>query len=148
MIGCLQALQQRYAEAGSQLLILHGNPVEAIPALAVALNAKAVFWNWDVEPYAQERDRIVISLLKEQGIEFLDRNWDQILHTPEEIYTGGKSPYTVYTPFWKNWSSKPNATLKPAPKSRPLKENQSEKDSFRPKISLTPRKSRRNCLSR
>ena len=109
MIGCLQALQQRYAEAGSQLLILHGNPVEAIPALAVALNAKAVFWNWDVEPYAQERDRIVISLLKEQGIEFLDRNWDQILHTPEEIYTGGKSPYTVYTPFWKNWSSKPKA---------------------------------------
>lgn len=109
MIGCLQALQQRYAEAGSQLLILHGNPVQAIPGLAVALNAKAVFWNWDVEPYAQERDRIVISLLKEQGIEFLDRNWDQILHTPEEIYTGGKSPYTVYTPFWKNWSSKPKA---------------------------------------
>ncbi|MBW4644713.1 MAG: deoxyribodipyrimidine photo-lyase [Goleter apudmare HA4340-LM2] len=109
MIGCLQALEQRYAEAGSQLLILHADPVTAIPALAIALNAKAVFWNWDVEPYSQERDRTIINTLKEQGIEFLDENWDQILHSPAEIYTGGNAPYTVYTPFWKNWSSKPKA---------------------------------------
>jgi deoxyribodipyrimidine photo-lyase len=109
MIGCLQALQQRYAEAGSQLLILHDNPVVAIPGLALALNAKAVFWNWDVEPYAQERDRTVINALKEQGMEFLDQNWDQILNAPDEIRTGGNGPYTVYTPFWKNWSSKPKA---------------------------------------
>jgi deoxyribodipyrimidine photo-lyase len=106
MIGCLQGLQERYAEAGSQLLILHTNPVQGIPALAADLNAKAVFWNWDVEPYSQERDRAVISALKAKGIEFLDHNWDQILHSPEEIHTGTKNPYTVYTPFWKNWSSK------------------------------------------
>ncbi|MER3491750.1 MAG: deoxyribodipyrimidine photo-lyase, 8-HDF type [Mastigocladus sp. ERB_26_2] len=109
MIGCLQALQQRYAQAGSQLLILHANPKQAIPALGVALGAKAVFWNWDVEPYSQERDRTIISALKEKGIEFLENNWDQILHAPEEIRTGSNQPYTVYTPFWKNWISKPKA---------------------------------------
>ncbi|MDB9303344.1 FAD-binding domain-containing protein [Nodularia spumigena CS-591/12] len=109
MIGCLQALQQRYSQVGSQLLILHGNPVEAIPALAKALNAKAVFWNWDVEPYSQTRDRTIIDILKSNSIEFLHENWDQILHAPDEIRTGAKSPYTVYSPFWKNWSSKPKA---------------------------------------
>jgi deoxyribodipyrimidine photo-lyase len=109
MIGCLQALQQRYAQAGSQLLILHANPTQAIPALAAALGAKAVFWNWDVEPYSQERDRTIISALQEKGIEFLEKNWDQILHAPEDIRTGSNQPYTVYTPFWRNWNSKPKA---------------------------------------
>lgn len=109
MIGCLQHLQQRYAEAGSQLLILRTDPRQGIPSLAAALNAKAVFWNWDVEPYSQERDRTVQDALKEKGIEFLDHNWDQILHAPEDICTGSNQPYTVYTPFWRNWSSKPKA---------------------------------------
>ena len=109
MIGCLQHLQQRYAEVGSQLLILRTDPRQGIPSLAAALNAKGVFWNWDVEPYSQERDRAVQDALKEKGIEFLDHNWDQILHAPEEICTGSNQPYTVYTPFWRNWSSKPKA---------------------------------------
>ncbi|PMB38504.1 deoxyribodipyrimidine photolyase [Fischerella thermalis CCMEE 5319] len=109
MIGCLQALQKRYAQAGSQLLILHAHPTQAIPALAAALGAKAVFWNWDVEPYSQERDRTIISALKEKGIGFLENNWDQLLHAPEDIRTGSNQPYTVYTPFWKNWISKPKA---------------------------------------
>ncbi|MFQ4141739.1 deoxyribodipyrimidine photo-lyase, 8-HDF type [Chlorogloeopsis sp. ULAP02] len=109
MIGCLQALQERYTQAGSQLLILHANPTQAIPALAAALDAKAVFWNWDVEPYSQKRDRAVIEALKEKDIEFLEKNWDQLLHSPEEIRTGSNQPYTVYTPFWKNWSNKAKA---------------------------------------
>lgn len=114
MIGCLQQLQQRYAEVGSQLLILHADPRQGIPTLASTLNAKAVFWNWDVEPYSQERDRAVIDALKEKGIQFLPQNWDQILHAPEDIRTGSNQPYTVYTPFWRNWSSKPKAAPVPA----------------------------------
>jgi deoxyribodipyrimidine photo-lyase len=31
------------------------------------------------------------------------------LHAPEDIRTGSNQPYTVYTPFWKNWISKPKA---------------------------------------
>lgn len=107
MIGCLQDLQKRYTEVGSQLLILRADPRLGIPTLAATLNAKAVFWNWDVEPYSQERDRAVIDALKEKGIQFLDKNWDQLLHAPEDIFTGSNQPYTVYTPFWRNWSSKP-----------------------------------------
>jgi len=109
MIGSLQHLQQRYAEAGSQLLILHADPRQAIPKLATALNAQAVFWNWDVEPYSQQRDRTVMDALQSKGIQVLPKNWDQLLHAPEDIRTGSDQPYTVYTPFWRNWSSKPKA---------------------------------------
>lgn len=114
MIGCLQHLQQRYAEVGSQLLILQADPRQAIPNLAAALNAKAAFWNWDVEPYSQERDRAVMDALQEKGIQTLNQNWDQILHAPEDIRTGSNQVYTVYTPFWRNWSSKPKAAPAPA----------------------------------
>ncbi|MEA5618822.1 FAD-binding domain-containing protein [Cronbergia sp. UHCC 0137] len=111
MIGCVQALQEQYIQAGSQLLILHGDPVIAIPALAEALQAKGVFWSWDVEPYSQVRDRAIVESLNQKNIQILNQNWDQLLHSPDQIFSGAKTPYTVYTPFWKNWSSKPK--LKP-----------------------------------
>lgn len=103
MIGCLQKLQQSYQQLGSQLLILNDEPQKAIPKLAEALQAKAVFWNWDVEPYAKKRDRQVETALKEKGIA-IENFWDQLLHAPGTITTQTGNPYTVYTPFWKNWS--------------------------------------------
>ena len=110
MIGCLRELQQRYLQAGSQLLILKGKPSQAIPTLAAALNPKAVFWNWDVEPYSKKRDRQVTEALKEKSIA-IENYWDQLLHFPGEILTQSDKPYTVYTPFWKNWSKQPKASL-------------------------------------
>lgn len=108
LIGCLQELQKSYRLVGSDLLILQGEPSQAIPKLATALNAKAVFWNLDVEPYAKERDRTVIFALQQAGIQ-VKTFWDQLLHAPDEIRTGMGQPYTVYTPFWKNWKSQVKA---------------------------------------
>ena len=113
MMGCLESLQQRYALSGSELLILFNEPTTAIPKLAEAVNAKAVFWNWDVEPYAALRDRTILAALKEKGIA-TQNFWDQLLHSPEEIRSGSGQPYTIYTPFWKNWISKAKATPVPA----------------------------------
>uniref|UniRef100_B8HRX8 Deoxyribodipyrimidine photo-lyase n=1 Tax=Cyanothece sp. (strain PCC 7425 / ATCC 29141) TaxID=395961 RepID=B8HRX8_CYAP4 len=106
MIGSLQHLQQQYVQSGSQLLILHQQPTIAIPQLATALQAKAVFWNWDVEPYSQERDRTVQTALETVGIE-VQNFWDQLLHPPAAIKTGSGEAYTVFSPFWRNWSRQP-----------------------------------------
>ncbi len=105
MIGCLQKLQQRYIQAGSQLLILKADPRTGIPKLATALQTAAVFFNQDVEPYSRDRDRAVAAALREKGIE-VHHFWDQLLHAPKEVTTGFGQPYTVYTPFWRNWSRK------------------------------------------
>lgn len=112
LIESLQALQHAYIKAGSQLLILKGDPRIRIPDLATALQARAVFWNWDVEPYSQERDRAVQAALQQAGIQF-QNFWDQLLHAPEEIKTGAGEPYTVYSPYWRNWSSKAKAAPMP-----------------------------------
>ncbi|PSB03923.1 cryptochrome/photolyase family protein [Merismopedia glauca] len=108
LIDCLQALQESYLNAGSQLLIFSGSPAKVIPNLAKTLQAQAVFWHQDVEPYAKSRDVDVAQALKEQGIR-VETFWDQLLHSPAEIYTGNEKPYTVYTPFWKNWITKPKS---------------------------------------
>ena len=108
LIECLQALHQNYLKAGSQLIILSGSPATVIPHLATNLQAQAVFWHQDVEPYAKSRDLDVAQALQEQGIR-VETFWDQLLHSPTEIYTGTQKPYTVYTPFWKNWISQKKA---------------------------------------
>jgi deoxyribodipyrimidine photo-lyase len=109
MIGSLTALQESYRAAGSELLIVRDYPEVAIPKLAGALQARAVFWNRDVEPYARARDTKVANALKEKGIERCTQFWDQLLHDPDSIRTGSGGPYTVYTPFWRNWISRSKA---------------------------------------
>lgn len=108
LIGSLAKLQESYAQAGSQLLILQGQPVERLPALTKALSAQAVYLNRDVEPYGRERDRTVAAALREAGVE-VQAFWDQLLHAPTQVMTGSGQPYTVYTPFWRNWKSQPKA---------------------------------------
>ena len=125
MIGCLEALQARYARAGGQLLILQGQPSQAIPALARALGAAAVYWNRDVEPYSRQRDTAVVDALKELGIEFRTTFWDQLLHAPGDVLTGAGNPYTVYTPFWRNWMKQTKPAPLPAPQGlKPLSPDQ------------------------
>lgn len=130
MMGSLKALQERYAAAGSQLLILQGSPVQQIPQLAKVLGATAVFLNRDVEPYARNRDRAVAEALREAGIE-VQAFWDQLLHAPKQVMTNAGDPYTVFTPFWRNWKSQekaePAASLAEATGLTDSEQSQAEK---------------------
>jgi len=110
----LKELEEQYLSLGSQLLIFRGAPLEVIPKVAQELAARAVFWTLDVEPYAQKRDQQVAIALRAIKIG-VETCWDQLLHAPGEILTKGGEPYTVYTPFWKNWSQKDKAAVVPAP---------------------------------
>lgn len=107
MVGCLAELQRRYAEAGSELLILKAGPIKGIPALAQAIEATAVYWNRGVEPYSRDRDTQVAAALKEAGMEIKTTFWDQLLQAPGSVLTNSDEPYKVYSPFWRNWSSQP-----------------------------------------
>lgn len=115
LMGCLEALQTRYRSVGGQLLILQGDPRQQVPTLAKALQAAAVYWNRDVEPYSRERDTAVAQALNAAGIEIHTTFWDQLLHGPGQVSTGSNTPYTIYTPFWRNWISHPKEPPLPPP---------------------------------
>ncbi|MFN7679092.1 MAG: FAD-binding domain-containing protein [Cyanobacteriota bacterium] len=98
----LRALAERWRGAGSQLLLLRGDPAEVLPPLAEAIGAEVVAWNQDVEPYGRERDRRVAAALQSRGLRVLV-DWDQLLVPPERLRTGAGEPYRVYGPFLRAW---------------------------------------------
>ena len=102
LVESLRELQQRWSDVGSRLLVVAGDPVQALPRLASYLEAPAVVWSRDVEPYSRERDRQVAKALQADGRKVLV-DWDQLLLAPDLIKTGGGDPYRVFGPFLRNW---------------------------------------------
>jgi deoxyribodipyrimidine photo-lyase len=74
-----------------------------------------VYWNRDVEPYSRQRDTAVAEALQGEGIEIQTMFWDQLLHGPGQVMTGSGTPYTIYTPFWRNWCRRSKAEPLPPP---------------------------------
>lgn len=87
---------------GGDLLVLHGDPQQCIPALAQTLGCQRVVACRDYEPYARQRDAAVAAALASQGRELVLCK-DQVIFECDEILTGQGRPYTVFTPYMRAW---------------------------------------------
>lgn len=101
----LRALSS-HAQGG--LIVLHAVASDAIPRLADALGAQAVFANHDDEPQALERDARVRTQLAAAGRDFHTFK-DHTLLERSEVLTQGGHPYSVFTPYKKAWLQKADA---------------------------------------
>ncbi len=116
MLQSLAELQDRYASIGARLIIQKGKPLEILSDLVRTTQASTVIWNQDVEPYAIQRDRDVTEGLQAIGIEVITHQ-DMLLHSPDQIYTQSGDPYSVFTPFWRNWQRRDPSPPYPTPRS-------------------------------
>ena len=98
----LRALGRANGHDGVGLLVLQGDPVQAIPALAQQLGVQAVFANHDDEPYAQQRDAQVLGHLAHQGVVF-NTFKDHVIFERQEVLTQAGRPFTVFTPYKNAW---------------------------------------------
>ncbi len=98
----LAELDARLRERGGRLHVLHGRPVEAIPALAARLGVAAVYANHDYEPAAVARDEAVRAALAEDERE-LRTFKDQAIFERSEVLTGQGKPFSVFTPYRNAW---------------------------------------------
>lgn len=89
-------------EAGGTLLVRHGVPTHEIPDLAKACGVNAVFANRDYEPSAKARDDAIEKKLASQDVAFFTFK-DQTIFHQDEVLTGAGKPYTVFTPYKRNW---------------------------------------------
>jgi deoxyribodipyrimidine photo-lyase len=108
VLASLQLLQQNYQAVGSRLLVLRSDALAGIVTVATSVGATAVYCNESVEPAGRQLDRQLQAALQAKGIG-LEQFWDHLLHSPETIYSGSNQPYTVYTPYWRNWQSRSKA---------------------------------------
>jgi len=98
----LTELDRRLREHGGALLVRHGDSPQAIPELAAALGAQAVFTHHDYEPAALTRDAQVQQALAAHKIALLTFK-DQVIFEKSELLTGAGRPYSVFTPYKRAW---------------------------------------------
>jgi deoxyribodipyrimidine photo-lyase len=97
-------LKEKLEQNGSSLLIRYGKPADVIVKLADAFEISAIYTNHDYEPYAKRRDEEIRTLLKLKGIDFRTFK-DQVIFEKNEVTKDDGKPYTVYTPYMKQWRS-------------------------------------------
>ncbi|GAB4006944.1 deoxyribodipyrimidine photo-lyase [Spirosoma migulaei] len=98
-------LHEELAKMGSTLLVRYGKPIDVWKELLTQYRVSDVFANHDYEVYAKERDKAIGDLLTEQGIGF-HTSKDQTIFERDEVLTGKKTPYTVFTPYSRKWNDK------------------------------------------
>ncbi|GAB4027235.1 cryptochrome/photolyase family protein [Spirosoma gilvum] len=98
----IHRLQTELTAMGSTLIVRYGHPVAVWKELIQQYTIGDVFANYDYEAYAKDRDKAIGELLKEQGIGF-HLSKDQTIFDRDEVLSGKKAPYTVFTPYSRKW---------------------------------------------
>ncbi|OYV40357.1 MAG: deoxyribodipyrimidine photolyase [Thiomonas sp. 20-64-5] len=92
-------------DLGSALIVRHARAVDAIPALAAALGAQAVFCGRDDEPDARSRDASVEMALQRDG-RLLHTAKEHMIFERDDLLTGQGTPYSVFTPYRTAWQAR------------------------------------------
>ena len=98
-------LKSEYQNAGSDLKVYVGNPIELLPKICDELKIQRVFTNRDYEPNAIRRDLAVFELLKAKDIDFVGAK-DHVIFEKNEVLKDDGKPYTVFTPYSRKWKAR------------------------------------------
>lgn len=103
----LEKLNEYLEKQGKSIQIFYGKPLEIYENLSQQYEIGNVFCNEDYEPYAIKRDQEVKDFLAAKNINFKSFK-DQVIFQKDEIAKADGKPYTVYTPYSKQWLIKFN----------------------------------------
>jgi deoxyribodipyrimidine photo-lyase len=117
----IENLKKEFKKHGSDILVKYGKPEKIWTEVLNEYHIKEVYTNHDYEPYARERDDNMAEFLTSEKIAFKTYK-DQVIFEKNEILKSDKTPYTVFTPFYKQWLAKlDDFYVKPYPTEKYLK---------------------------
>jgi deoxyribodipyrimidine photo-lyase len=103
LLECLTDLDRQLAERGARLVIRHGPPERELPALAGETGASEIHLSRDPGRYEVIRGRRVRAALEQAGVTGHAHPGVSVVDDVRAIQTGQGRPYTVFTPFYRNW---------------------------------------------
>jgi deoxyribodipyrimidine photo-lyase len=112
MLRSLQDLQRQFRTLGADLNIWHGSPEEVIRQAVSRLKIDAVFVNRDYTPFSRRRDEAVLQLCRSLGADFHALP-DALLAEPEHVLKADRTPYQMFTPFYRHARSRPVESPQP-----------------------------------
>ncbi|MBV9817773.1 MAG: deoxyribodipyrimidine photo-lyase [Solirubrobacterales bacterium] len=119
MLECLRDLDDALRRRGSRLFVRRGDPARELAELAREVDATALHFSVDVGPFARRRQSEVKDALQEIGVEVMPHPGLFAIDALEPIRAGSGKPYTVFTPFYRNWLRQPRRDVLGAPGSLP-----------------------------
>jgi len=98
----LQIIQSQLKNLGSSLKVFYDTPENAFNAITKAEEIECVYTNHDYEPYAQNRDLKIKTLLETHGIGFKTFK-DQVIFEKNEVVKDDGLWYSVFSPYARKW---------------------------------------------
>jgi deoxyribodipyrimidine photo-lyase len=101
----IELLNHELKKYNSTIITIYNNPVAAFNYIINNYCVKKVYTNNDYEPYAIKRDSEVSAFLSAQGIDFITFK-DHVIFEKGDILKSDGKPYTIFTPYMKQWKLK------------------------------------------
>ncbi len=109
------SLAQLNHDMDSHLVVREGDPRTLVSKIAQEVGATQVHVSAESTPFGRLRDHRVQAELESAGVEFV-RTGCPYAVGPGSIFTGGDTPYKVFTPFSREWRE--HGWREPAPKPK------------------------------
>jgi deoxyribodipyrimidine photo-lyase len=119
MLESLAELGAALKARGNHLFVVDGDPAIELRALADRVGASEVHCSADVGPFARRRQREVKHAMGELGAELIAHPGLFCVDSLSDIRTGAGDPYTVFTPFHRNWLKRPRRDVLTIPSKLP-----------------------------
>ncbi len=101
MIESLQDLEAQLKKRDGRLYLFHGDTEKIVATIIKKERIDALYLNFDYTPFSKKRDKTLEALCKKEHVSFYGFHDLLLIGDPDSIVTGSKTPYGVYTPFYR-----------------------------------------------
>jgi deoxyribodipyrimidine photo-lyase len=119
LLDALRDLDAALRDRGGGLVVRHGAPEHALPALVDEAGAEEVFCTADSTPFARARAGRVRAALEDAGAALRPRPGLHAVDDLGDVLSRGGTPYRVFTPYHRAWEGVRRREVLGAPQKLP-----------------------------